>query len=215
MNEKRGWFDASATSKRTICALVAGACVLATTTGAGRSTRPNQALDTEAGSYACDPADSAGVIAWNATAAAALGTDAAMPPPTMAVGMSYVQIAVYNAVQGIERSHPLYKWHVKGPRTASVDAAIAAAARGVLLTYFPVAEPRVQAAYDAALAAIPDGSAKNAGVAYGERAAAHVVRQRTGDGWNGTTTFDRAPAPGVCARPGRPSCRSWRPGWRR
>ena len=150
-----------------------------------------------ASSSGCAPSSADAVVAWNDTASAALGTDAALPAPVMAVGMAYVQAAVYNAVEGIERSHPLYRWHVRGPRCASTAAAVAAAARGVLLHYFPVSSARVESAYADALASIPDGAAKDDGVAYGERAANHLLTQRAGDGWLGTTIFDRPPAPGI------------------
>jgi len=145
----------------------------------------------------CDPADAAAVISWNATAAAAIGTDAGLPAPNMGVGMAYVQTAVYNAVVGITREHDLYKWNVRGPRSASVDAAVAAAAHDVLTHYFPVAATRVDSAYSTALAAIPDGPHKTAGVAYGALSAAHLVGQRAGDGWLAPVTFDRAPTLGV------------------
>ncbi|HEY2877797.1 vanadium-dependent haloperoxidase [Nocardioides sp.] len=150
-----------------------------------------------ASSSGCAPSSADAVVAWNDTASAALGTDAALPAPVMAVGMAYVQAAVYNAVEGIERSHPLYRWHTHAPPCASTAAAVAAAARGVLLHYFPVSSPRVGAAYADALASIPDGAAKDDGVAYGERAANHLLTQRAGDGWLGTTIFDLPPAPGT------------------
>ncbi len=173
----------------TVCGLTAGllaatmASPLAPAAGASRS--------------GCPPSSADAVVAWNGTAAAALGTDAALPAPVMAVGMAYVQAAVYNAVEGIERSHPLYRWHLRGPRCASTAAAVAAAARGVLLHYFPVSTARVEAAYADALAGIPDGTAKDEGVAYGDRAAEHLLGERAGDGWLGTTSFDRPPAPGI------------------
>jgi hypothetical protein len=150
-----------------------------------------------ASSPGCAHSSSDAVVAWSGTASAALGTDAGLPAPVMAVGMAYVQAAVYNAVEGIERSHPLYRWHTRGPQCASTDAAVAAAARGVLLHYFPVSTARVEAAYADTLASIPDGAAKDDGVAYGERAASHLLAQRAGDGWLAPTVFDRAPAPGV------------------
>jgi hypothetical protein len=145
----------------------------------------------------CRAASATAVVDWNATTSAALATDAGLGAPLMSVGMSYVSTAVYNAVQGIERTYPLYRWNVTGPRCASTDAAVAAAARGVLLHYFPVSGPRVEAAYTAALDAVPDGPRETAGVAYGELAAEHVLQLRQGDGWQGSATFDASPAPGV------------------
>jgi len=115
----------------------------------------------------------------------------------MGIGMAYVQAAVYNSVVGITRAHDLYKWNVRGPRGASVDAAVATAAHDILAHYFPVAATRVEAAYATALAAIPDGRPKTAGVAYGALSAAHLLAQRADDGWLAPVTFDKAPTVGV------------------
>jgi hypothetical protein len=137
------------------------------------------------------PADASAVVGWNATASAALSTDAALPAPTMAVGMAYVQAAVYNAVAGIEGRDSLYKWDVRGPRGASAEAAVAAAAHRVLTSYFPIAQPRVDKAYADALAGISDGWSKSAGVDFGEQAANHLLTQRVGDGWQAPVTYNQ------------------------
>jgi PAP2 superfamily len=139
----------------------------------------------------------ASVISWNATATDALAVDAKFGPPLVFVGISYVQAAVYNAVVGVEGGYEQYKWHARAHHGTSVDAAVAAAAHRMLLTYAPAAQVRVDAAYATALAAIPDGWAKDAGIAFGERAAAHIVALRTGDGWMAPIQFTMAPAPGV------------------
>lgn len=144
------------------------------------------------------------VVSWNATATDALVTDAAMLPAVAAVGVAYVQAAVYNAVVGIEGQFAEYRWDVNGPADASVPAAVAAAAHRVLLTYVPVARPRVEAAYTDTLAAIPESRAKHDGIRFGERAAAHLIAQRKADGWLAPTTYNRTPAPGVW-RPTPPS----------
>lgn len=140
---------------------------------------------------------SAAVVNWNAVASAGLGTDAALSPPVMAVGMAYVEAAVYNAVVGITRRGPMYRWHERGPRGASTDAATAAAARRVLLQYFPVTGARVEAAYSQALDAIPEGPEKVAGLRFGERAGDHLIAQRAGDGWFAAVANTEPPAPGV------------------
>lgn len=177
-------------SVMTVCGLSAGLLVATTAS-------PLAAPAAGASSSGCAHSTSDAVVAWNDTASAALGTDAALPAPVMAVGMAYVQAAVYNAVEGIERSHDLYRWHTRGPRCASTAAAVAAAARGVLLHYFPVSSPRVEADYSDALASIPEGAAKDEGIAYGERAADHLLAQRADDGWLAPTVFDPPLAPGI------------------
>ena len=49
---------------------------------------PVAAPATGASSSGCSHASSEAVVAWNDTASAALGTDAALPAPVMAVGMA-------------------------------------------------------------------------------------------------------------------------------
>lgn len=137
------------------------------------------------------------VIQWNDTASSVLGVDSALPAPVMAVGMAYVQAAVYNAVTGMEGGGPLYKWNVRSTCAGSTDAAVAAAARRVLNAYFTLGTARADAAYTAALAAIPEGPAKECGIAYGELAAQHLLSQRAGDGWKAPVQFLQPLAPGV------------------
>jgi hypothetical protein len=140
----------------------------------------------------------AAVISWNETASAAYGVSG-FSPPLFAIGMAYVQAAVYNAVVGVKGGFDEYKWHARAHRGTSVDAAVAAAAHRMLVTYAAsAAQPDVEAAFTAALAAIPDGWSKEAGVRFGERAAARILRLRTGDGWmDPTIVFSEPEAPGV------------------
>lgn len=68
------------------------------------------------------------------------------------------------------------------PRGASVDAAVVAAHRAVLLKLMPAQQASIDAAYHSALAAVAVGSARADGVAAGEQAAALVMAERLDDG---------------------------------
>lgn len=141
----------------------------------------------------------AAVISWNETASAAY-TTSKFSPPLFGFGMAYVQAAVYNAVVGVQGGFDQYKWHARAHRGTSVDAAVAAAAHRMLLTYVPdpVALANVEAAYTTALDAIPDGWSKDAGVRFGEGAAARILALRTGDGWmDPAVVFSMPAAPGI------------------
>ncbi|WP_280151337.1 vanadium-dependent haloperoxidase [Piscinibacter sp. XHJ-5] len=111
---------------------------------------------------------SADVIAdWNIKtgeliAEAKLGT-----PPAVRV-MALVQTAAYEAV--------------KGAQGTSVDAAVAAAHRITLSKLMPGQQAAIDAACQAALAAIAEGPAKAGGIAAGEKAAAAVLAQRADEG---------------------------------
>jgi hypothetical protein len=107
------------------------------------------------------------VTEWNSKAnevviEAKLGT-----PPALRV-MAFVQTAVHEAVKA-------------APKGSSLDAAVAAASRTVLLKLLPAQQVTIDKAYDAALGAIADGTAKSVGIAAGERAAAAVFARRAND----------------------------------
>ncbi|WP_405470291.1 vanadium-dependent haloperoxidase [Streptomyces canus] len=137
------------------------------------------------------------ILDWSETAVATVHTDAKKPAAEQFLYYGFVDAAVYNAVVGIEGRYTPYKWHERGPRHASSEAAAAAAAHRVLLTYFPASQARLDAAYTASLARIPDGRAEKQGVRFGERAAARIVRLRENDGRDARVTYDKPPAPGV------------------
>ena len=80
------------------------------------------------------------------------------------------------------------------PRTRGTkDAAVATAAYRVLVGVVPASQTAalatLQAQYDAALAAVPDGPAKAGGIAVGEAAAATMLAARANDGRNPTAPF--------------------------
>lgn len=132
-----------------------------------------------------DPPAAAGtaVIEWNAIAVDTVLADSrTRTPSASSLYVAIAQAAVYNATMAIERTHALYESSLRAPRRASVEAAVAAAARGVLVEYFPAQQPALDTAYTAALATVDDGRAEDEGVAIGEAAAAEMVARRETDG---------------------------------
>ena len=146
-------------------------------------------------------ADPAVITDWNATMVATIVTDAGKGNAEGIFWYSFVQSAVYNAVNGITRKYDLYKWHRYGPRSASPEAAAATAAYRVLLYYFPASQVRLDAAYAASLAKIPDSRSKRQGIRYGKHAAAHIIGLRSADGRNAVFTV----APPLMAGDWRPT----------
>ena len=117
--------------------------------------------------------------------------------------VAIVQGAVYDAVNAIDRRARPYLRAPHAKRWYSKDAAVAAAARGVLVGIDPpigaVDLPAIDSLYDTTLAAIPDGPAKRGGIRTGEAAAATMIDARRGDGRFGAPGFDidRPLGPGV------------------
>ncbi|WP_228975674.1 vanadium-dependent haloperoxidase [Streptomyces sp. DH12] len=108
-----------------------------------------------------------------------------------------VSVGVYNAVVGIEGRYEPYRWRERAPRPASAEAAAATAAHDILRHTFPQAAAELAAAHAASLARVPDGPAEDAGVAFGRRAARHVVDLRAGDGFGVQVAFPHTPGTGV------------------
>jgi len=102
------------------------------------------------------------------------------------VYMAYVQAAVYDAVTKLDgRYQPYHDFPFTPAPGASVQAAVAAAARTVLNNYLPDQQPTVDAEYNAYLATLSGGVAD--GVAVGEAAANDLVAFRAGDGLKAAT----------------------------
>jgi hypothetical protein len=135
------------------------------------------------------------VIDWNANAAKAALAACLAPgndPLHEARLYAMVHVAIHDAVNAIDRHSRPYVYDVQGSAGASKEAAIAAAARNVLVPVlnqipFPPAciqagIASVQADYAAALTLIPNGTAKTQGIQIGEASAAAIVALRVADG---------------------------------
>jgi len=147
------------------------------------------------------------VTDWNQIAAAALQSPGTATPPGAGQGavstvhLAMVHGAVYDAVNAIDGGHEPYMSSPPAEPWYSQDAAVAAAARYVLVNGglgVPAARmPLIEAAYATALLAIPDGPAKAGGIATGESAAADMLAARAGDGRFGPFRFGESTLPGA------------------
>ncbi len=99
----------------------------------------------------------------------------AMPaPPEAQRASARTALAMFEAVNAIE---PRFQSYLDFPAAgaASQDAAAATAAFKVLVQHYPQNKSHLEESYAMAMAQIPDGPAKQAGVAVGERAAQAVM----------------------------------------
>jgi hypothetical protein len=119
------------------------------------------------------------VLDWNAIMQS---TISGQPPFPQARFAAITQLAVFEAVNAITKEYQPYLGKITAPAEASAEAAAVAAAHAVLKNYFPASAATVDAARASSLSAIPDGSAKNAGISAGEMAAAAVLAARSDDG---------------------------------
>jgi len=84
-------------------------------------------------------------------------------------------LAMFEAVNAIDRRYQSYLDFPAGEPDASQEAAAATAAFKVLLQHYPGNKSALEESYAMVMAGIPDGAAKQAGVAIGDRAAAAAV----------------------------------------
>ncbi len=119
------------------------------------------------------------VIRWNRIANEIFPVD--VGPVLDSRAMAILHAAIHDAVNGIEDRYDPYTVALSSPG-ASLDAAVASAARAVMLAMTPNQQPRIEQEYAAALADVPDGHAKDQGVRLGQQAARANLDRRVDDG---------------------------------
>jgi membrane-associated phospholipid phosphatase len=108
------------------------------------------------------------------------------------------QAAVHDAINAIQPRFESYTPGLPESPGASVAAAVASAAANVLLALVPSQSQVINQRLSDALAAIPDGPAKNAGIALGTQAAQAILDRRQGDGSD-------TPGPPLPSNPANPN----------
>jgi len=120
---------------------------------------------------------------WNAYALQRIGAEVpAHPTPLVFVDMAIVQVAVYDAVQAIEKQYKPYYVEIPGA-SGSPAAAAAKAARDVLINLLPGQSMTINNDYNLYLSShgISD---MDPGIAVGATAAAGIIALRANDGRN-------------------------------
>ena len=130
---------------------------------------------------AAAPAGANVIIDWNAELLDAVRASRTNPPRATRV-MALMNVAVFDAVNGVVDAYHPYAVAPAAPAGASPEAAAAAAAHAVLSAQFPARLAELDAALAASLAAVPAGPARDAGVAWGEEVADAILTLRADDG---------------------------------
>jgi len=135
------------------------------------------------------------VTDWNVIALSAT----AVPPNSVVQSrtLAIVHAAIYDAVRAVERSGSAYAVNIEAPEGASVDAAVAAAAHGVLVRLAPMQRPVLDGALNAALAKIADDKRRSDGLGVGAKIAEQILALRSGDGSDASIVFTPKPGPGL------------------
>jgi hypothetical protein len=160
------------------------------------------ALVAGASSSSSAPGDNA-VVHWSEVAEAAISaptppSTALRPPASSTPLAAMVHGAIYDAVAAVDGGLEPFATRVSAPPGASADAAVAQAARDVLVARVPAQAAFVQNAYDAFMAGISAGPAKDSGKAVGAAAAAGMLAWRMGDHFDDVVPYVQpTPGPGV------------------
>lgn len=123
------------------------------------------------------------VLDWNQTMIDALRADYTKPGPTWASRTAaMVHMAIFDAVNGVERAWEPCVVKAKAPRGASAEAAAGVAAWRVLSGLYPDQKAMFDQALADSLAQVPDGKAEKQGVQYGKHVGEAILKKRRIDG---------------------------------
>ncbi len=124
------------------------------------------------------------VTRWNQVTAAALVVPGAHPASIFVTRpLAMVHVAMFDAANSFERRYHPYATLVSPAFGASRDAAVAQAARDVLVALMPSQQAAFDAALATSLAGLPDQAMRD-GIEAGAEVARATLALRAGDGWS-------------------------------
>jgi PAP2 superfamily len=118
-------------------------------------------------------------------------------PPVASRSLAILHVSIYDAVNGIARTHEPYLVQSAVPASASRPAATSAAAHQALVNLFPANASSFDALHAAILAGIPDSPYKRAGIVWGEFVATQILAARANDGHDAIVPPPGGSGPGV------------------
>jgi PAP2 superfamily len=142
------------------------------------------------------PARADVVTDWNNAALDAIRVGHTAPP-IASRSLSILHVSIYDAVNGIARTHETYLVPSAVPASASRPAAASAAAHLALVNLFPANASTFDALHAAILATIPNGPHKTAGIVWGEFVANQILAARANDGSSAVVPPPGGSGPGV------------------
>jgi PAP2 superfamily protein len=148
------------------------------------------------GSSIAIPARADVVTDWNNAALDAIRADRTAPP-IASRNLAIAHVAIYDAVNGVARTHEVYLVPSAVPASASRVAAASAAAHQTLVSLFPNHTSTFDALHAGILAGIPHSPQKTNGIVWGEFVASQVLVARANDGSNAIVQPPGGSDPGV------------------
>jgi hypothetical protein len=136
------------------------------------------------------------VTRWNAAALDAIRAERTAPP-VASRALAILHVSIYDAVNGIVRTHEPYLVPSAVPASANVDAAASTAARIALTALFPSQAASFGTLHEQILGVIREGPHKWQGIEWGERVARHVLAARGDDNATAPMSPPQGSGPGV------------------
>jgi hypothetical protein len=140
---------------------------------------------------------------WGARAIA-IGVEKQMPNAPLTRGLAMMHVAMFEAVNAVERRYMPYKLDLTADPSTSKEAAAATAAHAVLVQLHPEQRSALDQALQSNLATVPDGDGKSKGIELGKKTAAGIIALRADDGSTAQESYRPATKPGVYVPTGIP-----------
>ena len=142
------------------------------------------------------PARTDVIMDWNAKADA-IAAEKQITPSPHARALAILHVAMFEAVNAIERRYNPYKLNLTADSSTSKEAAAASAGYHVLVALYPDQKTDLDATFVAMLAGIVEGESKTKGVDLGKKAAADIIALRADDGADAPESYRPHTSPGV------------------
>ena len=142
------------------------------------------------------PAPADVIMDWNGKADAIAAQKQITPVPHSR-GLAMLHVAMFEAVNAIERRYAPYKLTLAADRATSKEAAAAAAGYHILAALYPDQKADLDATLVTMLAGVAEGGAKTKGIDLGKKAAAEIIALRANDGADAPESYRPHTSPGV------------------
>jgi hypothetical protein len=136
------------------------------------------------------------VMEWTATADT-IATDKRLTSPVHGRALALLHVAMFEAVNSIDRRYAPYRLNLVADRNTSREAAAASAGHAVLSAFYPDQKATLDSLLAKELDAVTEGPAKQRGIILGRKAAADLMALRNADFDAATDAYRPFTTPGV------------------
>jgi len=136
------------------------------------------------------------IMDWNAQSDAIVAQKQ-IRPTAHARTQTLLHLAMFEAVNAIERRYLPYRLDLSADRNTSKEAAAASAAHDVLISIYPDQRAALGEMLSKSLAAVAEGEPKAKGIELGKKAAAEMIALRANDGFDAPEHYRPHTSPSV------------------